>query len=547
MCKIKGKEMRSQKTSSIKKQLIPFVLFPMITGFFTGVLIFLFKLSASFVIRWSERIYAFVRENPKYLPIMILGAAAIGAVSSLILKYARECRGGGIPTAVASIRGLIPLKWIQGVFVLFGSALLTFFVGVPLGNEGPSVQMGAGAGKGSASLAKKTKLAWERYLMTGGASSGFAIATGAPLTGIIFALEEAHRRFSTTLFIVASSSVLWGTVTHRYLSYFFGVDTTFFDLTISQVLPMRYLWVAIIIGAVSGVCSLLFTKIYRIVSAISKTKLGKIPFNLQLVVTFAITALLGFLSVNFVGTGHSLIEAILHKKTVWYALLLALVVRAVLMIFANSEGVTGGIFVPNLAFGAMIASLVSDGLISTGIVEEEYYTILIVVGMASFLAASSRTPLTAIIFSAEALCVASNVMPVVFGVVVSYCIVEISGKISFADAVIEARAEAVHEGKSPIIVNTFFTVQEDSFADGMEIRDILWPPTCTVLSIDRNLSNEHHQSNHELRSGDVVHLHYLTYDPDQTFATLSAILGEQSEDERTRTHLGSVDHIVPHD
>ena len=539
--------MRSQKTSSIKKQLIPFVLFPMITGFFTGVLIFLFKLSASFVIRWSERIYAFVRENPKYLPIMILGAAAIGAVSSLILKYARECRGGGIPTAVASIRGLIPLKWIQGVFVLFGSALLTFFVGVPLGNEGPSVQMGAGAGKGSASFAKKTKLAWERYLMTGGASSGFAIATGAPLTGIIFALEEAHRRFSTTLFIVASSSVLWGTVTHRYLSYFFGVDTTFFDLTISQVLPMRYLWVAIIIGAVSGVCSLLFTKIYRIVSAISKTKLGKIPFNLQLVVTFAITALLGFLSVNFVGTGHSLIEAILHKKTVWYALLLALVVRAVLMIFANSEGVTGGIFVPNLAFGAMIASLVSDGLISTGIVEEEYYTILIVVGMASFLAASSRTPLTAIIFSAEALCVASNVMPVVFGVVVSYCIVEISGKISFADAVIEARAEAVHEGKSPIIVNTFFTVQEDSFADGMEIRDILWPPTCTVLSIDRNLSNEHHQSSHELRSGDVVHLHYLTYDPDQTFATLSAILGEQSEDERTRTHLGSVDHIVPQD
>ena len=168
--------MRSQKTSSIKKQLIPFVLFPMITGFFTGVLIFLFKLSASFVIRWSERIYAFVRENPKYLPIMILGAAAIGAVSSLILKYARECRGGGIPTAVASIRGLIPLKWIQGVFVLFGSALLTFFVGVPLGNEGPSVQMGAGAGKGSASFAKKTKLAWERYLMTGGASSGFAIA-----------------------------------------------------------------------------------------------------------------------------------------------------------------------------------------------------------------------------------------------------------------------------------------------------------------------------------------------------------------------------------
>lgn len=539
--------MKSKKQSSFKKQLIPFVLFPMITGFFTGVLIFLFKVSASFVIHSSEKIYGFVRENPKYLPLLILGAAIIGAAASIILRFAKECRGGGIPTAVASIRGLIPLKWIQGVFVLFGSALLTYFAGVPLGNEGPSVQMGTATGKGSATFSKDTKLAWERYLMTGGASSGFAIATGAPLTGIIFALEEAHRRFSTTLFIVVSSSVLWGTVTHRYLSYFFNVDTTFFDLTISQVLPMRYLWAAIIIGAVAGFCSLFFTKIYRFVSALSKSKIGKTPFNLQLVVTFAITALLGFLSVNFVGTGHSLIEAILHKKTVWYALLLALVVRAVLMIVANSEGITGGIFVPNLAFGAMIASLISDGLIALGFVDGAYYSILIVVGMASFLAASSRTPLTAIIFAAEALCVASNVMPVVFGVVVAYVIVEISGKISFADAVIEARAEAVHKGKSPIIVNTFFTVQEDSFADGMEIRDILWPPTCTVLSIDRNLSSVHHQSSHEIRSGDVVHLHYLTYDPEETFKTLSAILGEQSEDVRTRTHLGSEDHIVPHD
>ena len=539
--------MKSQEYSSIKKQLIPFALFPMVTGFFSGVVIFLFKLATSFVIRSSERVYAFVRENPIYLPLLILGAAVIGALSSYILIVAKECRGGGIPTAIASIRGIIPLKWIQGIFVLFGSALLTFFVGVPLGNEGPSVQMGTATGKGSARISRDKRLAWERYLMTGGASSGFAIATGAPLTGIIFALEEAHRRFSTTLFIVAASSVLWGTVTHRYLSYFFNVDTTFFDLTITQVLPMRYLWAAIIIGAIAGLCSLWFSRLYRTIGDFSKTKFGNLPFDLQLVITFAIVAFLGFLSANFVGTGHSLIETILHRKTIWYAVVVIFVVRAVLMIYSTSEGVTGGIFVPNLAFGAMIASLTADGLIALNLVDGEYYTILIVVGMASFFAAASRTPLCAIIFAAEALCVASNIMPVVFGVVVSYVIVEVSGKISFTDAVIETRSEAVHEGKNAVIVNTFFTVQDGAFVDGMEIRDILWPPTCTVLSIDRNLSKVHHQSDHELRQGDVVHLHYQTYDPDETFKAISALLGEQGEDERTRTHLGSADHIVPFD
>ena len=539
--------MKSPKTSDIKTKLIPYILFPMIIGILTGILIFLFKIASSYVMHFSQRIYAFVRENPIYLPLLVGGVALIGVISAFVLKRAKECRGGGIPTAVASIRGLIPLKWVQGIFVLFGSALLTYFAGVPLGNEGPSVQMGAAVGEGSSRFSKKNKIAWERYLMTGGACSGFAIATGAPLSGIMFALEEAHRRFSTTLFAVASISVLSGTITQRYLSFFFKVDTTFFDLTISQVLPMKYLWAAIIIGVVCGLSSLLFTKVYRIVKVFSKTKAGKIPFMGKIVIIFAVTAILGFFSANFVGTGHDLIEDILHGKTVWYAILLAFFVRAVLMICANNEGVSGGIFVPNLAFGAMIASLVTDVLVALNLVDGQYYTILVVVGMASFLSASSRTPITAITFAAEALCVASNIIPVIFGVVVSYIIAEVSGKTCFTDAVIEARAEAAHHGKTAVIVDSHLTVQKGSFADGMEIRDILWPPTCAVLSIDKNHSHAFHHSAHEIREGDVLHLHYQTYDPNQTMEMFTAILGDQPDDSRVRTHCGSDDHLVPLD
>lgn len=540
--------MRSSAESKKNRTFAPYILLSMLVGVLTGVLIFCFKVAASHVIHSSERIYAFVRQNPIYIPLLIGSAAAIGVLAALILKFARECRGGGIPTAVASIRGLIPMKWGQGIFVLFASALLTFLVGVPLGNEGPSVQMGAGVGKGSSHVMGSRKRAWERYLMTGGACAGFAIATGAPLSGIMFAVEEAHRRFSVHLFAVASISVIFGTVTQRYLAFFFNVNTKLFDLTITDVMPMRYLWAAIIIGAACGVCSLLFTAAYRAVKKISKTWAGKMPFMAKIVIIFAVTAILGLLSANFIGTGHSLIEEILHGKVIWYAILLAFVVRAVVMICANNEGVTGGIFIPNLAFGAMIASLIAEGLIALGLVDGQYYVILVVVGMASFLAASSRTPITAVIFAAEALCIASNMIPVVFGVVVSYMIAEASGKMSFADTVIESRAEAAHHGKTPLIVDSFMTVQKGSFADGMEIRDILWPSTCAVLSVDKTASHSVQRGEHQIYAGDILHLHYQTYDAESTMQTLIAIMGEQpAEQMREQTHSGSDEHLVPAD
>jgi H+/Cl- antiporter ClcA len=121
--------------------------------------------------RLSERIYSFVRENPVYLPLLIIAMALIGLCAALLLKYAKECRGGGIPSAVAGIRGLIPMKWVQGLLGIFASSLLTFIAGVPLGNEGLSVQMGSAVGKGNSDVFNKKKKALERYLMAGSACS----------------------------------------------------------------------------------------------------------------------------------------------------------------------------------------------------------------------------------------------------------------------------------------------------------------------------------------------------------------------------------------
>ena len=528
----------------IKEKLFPLLVFPFVVGVLTGVVIFVFKLASSLVIERSESVYAFVRENPAFLPVLVLGAAGIGTLSAILLRRFKECRGGGIPTAVASIRGLIPMKWAQGIFALFVSALLTYTAGVPLGNEGPSVQIGAAVGKGSSGLFGKKNRAWERYNMTGGACSGFAIATGAPLSGIIFAMEEAHRRFSPTIFIVAAMSVISGTVTSDILSAIFKVDTTFFDFAIDNVLPFKHLWVAALIGILCGISANLLTKLYHYIRKITKNSKFRIPFSCNIVAIFTATAMLGFVSADFVGSGHSLIEKIIHGHAVWYVILIAFLVRSVIMILANSGGVSGGLFVPTLAFGAMVSSVVTDALVALGFLDSRYYVIFIVVGMASFLSSSSRIPLTALAFSAEALCGATNILPVVVGVATSYFVAEIIGGLSFTDTVIEAKAAKDHMGKSPVVVDSHMRVQPGAFAIGMEIRDILWPPTCAILSIHRA---EEHLTHHTeaLFEGDLIHLHYQTYDTAETLKLLTRILGEQPEDDRAKIHGGHDGHIVP--
>jgi hypothetical protein len=214
------------------------------------------------------------------------------------------------------------------------------------------------------------------------------------------------------------------------------------------------------------------------------------------------------------------------------------------MMWANVSGVSGGLFVPTLAFGAMIASLASDALIALGLVDRQYYAIFIVVGMASFLSSSSRIPLTALTFAAEALTVTGNMLPAVVGVVVAYLVAELTGKLSFTDTVIEAKAHDIRAGKKPMVVDTHMRVQPDAFAIGMEIRDILWPPTCTVLSVHKKGSAIGHHAG-RFSEGDLLHLHYQTFDQNESMQLLTYILGEQPEDETARVHEGDDKHLVP--
>ena len=536
--------MKSNRLTYIKNILIPCLLFSVITGMLTGGLIFLFKLAASKIISVSEGIYAYVRSNHAYLPLLLAGIAAIAALSTLLLKLSPNCRGGGIPTSIAIVRGLISFHWIKSVFLLFSSAILTYLGGIPLGNEGPSVQMGTAVGKGTVRILAKNNTAWDRYIMTGGACAGFGAATGAPLAGIFFALEEAHRRFSPMIFMTAATAVIAGNTTMNALYEAFGVSASLFGFSINAVLPLKYIWATLLVGLACSLFAAVFTKIYRMVFSLFKKKLSKLPLLVKILAVYVIVCLLGFASANLLGTGHHLVEHMIEGHGVWYMLLIYLCVRAIILIFASNAGITGGLFVPSLAFGAIIGALCGKAMIGAQILPEEYYIVIVVTGMASFLSASSRTPLTAIIFAVEALSGLSNILPIAAGSALAFLIIETLGIVGFTETVIEKKVEDAHEGKTATVVDTHVVVKKGSFVVGKEIRDILWPPTCIVLSVKKSHSATKHDVG--ISAGDILHIHYQTFDNEETSKLLETLIGSQEfDDPTTRSHGISDDDLIP--
>ncbi len=523
----------NRRIKYLKNILIPCLFLSGVAGIFTGALIFCFKVAAEFVIDVSADIYAVARNNPKYVLPLILVAAVLGGVAYIMLRISPGSKGGGIPSAIIVLRGLVPFSWIKNIVFLFSSAMLSFFAGVPLGNEGPSVKMGCAVGKGTVNLFARKNKAWERYIMTGGACGGFAAATGAPLSGMLFAFEEVHRRFSPIIFMAVSMATIASSATMEGLCHAFGKHSSLFELTAHPVLPIKYIWIALIVGLLCGGISILFTKGYNAVDDLVNRAMAKVPFLVKMISVFVITAVLGIFSSGFIGSGHSLIDEIFYGEAgAWYLLLIFLLIRAIMLLVANNVGVTGGTFIPVLTFGAIIGSLCATVLTALGVISAEYTPLLICIGMASFLAASSRVPLTAIAFSLEALACMGNILPISLAVGVAFFMIEMRGMISFTDTVIEHKLHAARLGKTPHTVDVHMTVQKDSFVVGKEIRDILWPPSCVVLSVKKA-----EDDGIGMGAGDVLHLKFTTFDIDETKALLVALIGDQGAEKSKKDNF----------
>ncbi len=508
---------------------LPVLYYGALAGILTASIVTLYKWCAMRVIDVSLSAYALLREHLWALAIVLPVLFGVAAMLAFLYKKSPNLRGGGIPTTVGALRGLLTFRWLRDLIGVFVVSLVSFLIGVPLGNEGPSVQMGAAVGGGLLSPMGKNQKAWGRYAMTGGACVGFATATGAPISGILFAVEEAHTRVSPVILLIAAISVIFGRITAECLSPLMGVPLSLFEVPAVTPLALGDIWLPLCVGLAFGLFAVLFLSYHNQLRRLIRKTLGRVKSVYKIFTVFVLTVALGLASTSFISTGHVFVEGLFHARSVWWLLLAVLLVRATLTLLANASGVTGGIFLPTLAIGAAFAALIAEAFVGGFGLGEEYYSLILVLGLTACVAGMMKMPITAIVFSVEALSCYNNILYVIVVATVAFAITELFGTESVSDRVLHIRLEESLEGKEFTVVEKYVSVQAGSFAVGKQIRDILWPANSFVLSVAHSSRNAEADGLSEkvLREGDVLHVQYSTCDEERTQRELFDIVGEQ--------------------
>ncbi len=506
----------------------PTVVLGAITGIVTSLVVNIYKFLAKHIIHFTEHTYEHLGEKLWLVPIAIILFVAVAVIMSKIYKKYPNIKGGGIPTAISSLRGIFKLKWIENLFGVFAFSLTSFLFGVPLGNEGPSVQMGCAIGSGVSRLwqsenKEKSHKAWERYSMTGGACAGFSVATGAPISGFVFAIEEAHRRISPMILIAAATSVIFAGVTTEIVAPLLNVSVSLFPIVEMPKLVFMDILIPASVAVVLGLFAILFLKFYSFLDSFYNRKLKKIPHCIRITIVFVVSFICGMVSLDFISTGHELALHILEHSVTIIGLVAIIVIRTILTLSANTNGVTGGVFLPLLAIGAAVSGVVANVAVKYCGVDSSYYALMIVLGIVCCISAMMKMPLTAVVFAVEAMGCFDNIVYIILAVTISYSLTEIFTVKSINDVVVEKREEQVRENG---IMKTFYknvTVKENSFADGRDISDILWPYGMLVLSVDK----EEAHGGSELNSGDVIEIRCITNNEALMNEEIEAIFGEQ--------------------
>lgn len=509
----------------IFRTILPCVWFGAVTGIGTAAVVVLYKYLAGQMVHLSANLYTHLRYHLWLLPIAIAGLAAVAWLLGRIYGRHPDLQGSGIPTSIAAQRGLLRFSWLKSLAGTWLLSLSNFLLGVPLGTEGPAVQMGTAIGLGVTRPRTKENNAWGRYAMTGGACAGFSVATGAPLSGLLFGIEEGHRRISPAILLVSSTAVMCSEMAQQLLAPLLGVEAALFTPQPLMTISVADWWIPLSVGIAMGLFAVAFLSYYRTISGILHHALKRVPHSVKIGVILMLTLLAGLWAEGGTSTGHHLIVSLFDRAYILPYLLLLLAVRSTLSLSANVSGLTGGIFVPTLAVGALLAAVLGEGALAAGLAEG-YYPLILTLGLVACIASMMKTPLTAAVFAFELLGCGNNALPVIIVCGVSYFITELFGVKSIIDTVVEDKTEALSAGRTAIKADGDFTVQAGSFADGKQVSDILWPAGVFVLSVthgqsDRTLRGAH--GHRMLEAGDILHIQYTTTDEKATLREIAEI------------------------
>jgi CIC family chloride channel protein len=390
-----------------------FLVLSVFIGVFSGLAVVCFR----FAIGWC-RLYLLgtgaVFSTPRVLLAPTLGGLVIAA---LVIHFFPQSRGSGVNQTKAALyiyNGSIPIRTAIGKFI---TAALAIGSGHSLGPEDPSLQIGASL---ASVLGRRMHISRDRMRLIApvGAAAGLAAAFNAPISAVLFVIEEVIGRWTAG---ILGSVVLSAVSSVVVMRWFLGSESLFRIPAVQLERPSELIAYSIL-GIVGGLASVLFAKGI----ATLRPRCKALPFWTQYFQPAAAGLLIGIIALlgapQIMGAGYEAIDEAMHGRFTWQflAILAGLKIIATLLSFVS--GTPGGMFAPTLFIGAMLGAAVggAEHVILPHLSGSPGTYAL--VGMGVLFAGFLRAPMTSVFMVLEVSGNYSIIVPVIVANTIAYVI-----------------------------------------------------------------------------------------------------------------------------
>lgn len=341
--------------------------------------------------------------------LLLLPAAGAVAGSLLIKRFSSLRHARGTDSAVYAYHhndGVIPPAVVPVKSV---ASVLTVASGGSAGYEGPITLIGAACGSFLSSVLHLDGRA-RRILMAAGLAAGIGALFRAPLAGALFAAEIFYSSSDLEYDVILPSFVA-SAVSYTVFSCFLGWRPLFDMPSYSFENGMR-LFPYIALALVVALGARFYISFFRGTEAFF-TRMD-LPSWVKVLIGGLATGVMGFFLPDIMGPGYNVIShlfatpdsAVLSDTVTrhWplHGFLIFFLVKVVATACTVGSGGSGGVFAPALVCGGSLGAAV--GIAFESVLPSSmgiHPAAFALVGMAGFIAAAVRCPLTAIVMVAE--------------------------------------------------------------------------------------------------------------------------------------------------
>lgn len=387
-----------------------FLVLTLVIGALVGLVVVAFIVLTE---RFGARLYPAGGMGLRRLLVPVAGSLGMGY---LLYRYFPDARGSGIPQTKAALyarEGRITLGTVFGKFFCTSATLAS---GIPLGREGPAVQVGAGL---ASVLGRKLGLRQEKVkaLIPVGASAAIAAAFNTPMAAVLFSLEEVVGDLHAP---VLGSVVLASATSWAVLRLLLG-NNPLFRVPQYQLLSPWELGIYALLGVAGGFVSVAFTKLLlwireRFLNFPKKT------LWFQPVAGGLMVGIMGWFVPDLLGVGYNHVGEVLNGGMALKLMVLLLVLKLVAVATCYGSGNAGGIFGPSLFLGAMLGGVV--GNLANRFFPHTVGTpgAYALVGMGTAFAGIVRAPMTSVVMIFETTRDYAVIVPLMISNLVSFFI-----------------------------------------------------------------------------------------------------------------------------